>query len=117
MFNEGLQGLWAIVGHFFFSKQLAHQNSTQVSIFPEEIGLLNLGFAVAVAAVLSFKFVVWIDAIVLITTIFYANCIVVRVQRQRSRDCVNWCEFFFKDPLIFITAGFFIGLLVRLFRC
>ena len=84
LFNGGIQGLWAAVGHLFFPQHVAKAIGWKSSGFQTEIGATNL--AIGVTSLLSFLHLEWLTPVALIMAIFYAGCVYVHIKERLFKE-------------------------------
>jgi hypothetical protein len=84
LFNGGIQGLWAAVGHLLFPERVAKAIGWKTSGFQTEIGATNL--AIGITSLLSFLHPEWLTPIALIIAIFYAGCVYVHIKERLFKE-------------------------------
>jgi hypothetical protein len=84
LFNGGVQGLWAAVGHLIFPERVAKAIGWKSNGFQTEIGATNL--AIGVTSMLSFLHPAWLSPVALIISIFYAGCVYVHVKERLFKE-------------------------------
>lgn len=72
IFNGGIQGLWAALGHLAFPKQTAAKIGWQSNGFQVEIGCANL--AIGISGILTFFYPAWAAALSMFIVIYYGGC-------------------------------------------
>lgn len=72
IFNAGIQGMWASIGHLAFPEQTAAKIGWSSNGFQIEIGFANL--AIGVCGLLTYLFAFWAVPIGAFTAIYYAGC-------------------------------------------
>lgn len=84
LFNGGVQGLWAAVGHLLFPQRVAKAIGWKSSGFQTEIGATNL--AIGTTSILSFLHPEWLTPVALIIAIFYAGCVYVHIKERLFKE-------------------------------
>ena len=80
IFNGGIQGLWAAVGHLCFPVATAAKIGWQSNGFQTEIGGTNL--ALGITSVLCFWNHSWLLPVALIISIYYASCVYIHIKEK-----------------------------------
>lgn len=72
IFNGGIQGIWASIGHLAFPEKTAQKIGWKSNGFQVEIGFANLG--IGITGLLTYFFPYWSLAISLFMAIYYGGC-------------------------------------------
>lgn len=109
VFNGGIQGLWAAVGHLAFPKKTAKRIGWQSNGFQTEIGFANLG--IGITGVLTY-FLPWLAlGIGMFIAIFYAGCAYNHIKERIIDKNKAACN---SGPMMYSTIATFITLTVCL---
>lgn len=110
LFNGGVQGLWAAVGHLLFPERVAKAIGWKSNGFQTEIGATNL--AIGVASILSFIYTEWLTPVALIMAIFYAGCVYVHIKELLFKENNSPLN---SGPMLYNTIFVMLILVIGLF--
>lgn len=104
IFNGGLQGLWAALGHLAFPNETAKKIGWVSNGFQTEIGSANL--AIGVIGVLTYFFHTWAMPSAVFIVVFFSGCAYMhikdRIKNQNKAPC-NSGPMLYSTILIIIT--------------
>jgi len=104
LFSVGIQGIWAWMGHCFFSERVAKHIGWQTSPFQHEVGYANLGFGIA--AILAFFWPIFAPGVAVGITIFMLGAAWGHVREMiKAKNFApgNAGPIFFTDIIIPVT--------------
>lgn len=101
LFNGGVQGLWAAIGHLTRPEQTAKKIGWPSSGFQTEIGAANL--AIGITGILSFFITMWIMPVALIIAILYAGCVYAHLKDCRNKAPCNMGPMLYNTILVSAT--------------
>jgi hypothetical protein len=109
IFNGGIQGIWAAVGHLIFPAKTAQKIGWQSNGFQVEIGFANL--SIGITGVLTYFFPIWAKPLAVFIIIYYGGCaynhIKERIMFKNKAPCNS-------GPMLYSTIATVITLIVCL---
>lgn len=109
LFNGGVQGIWAAVGHLCFPEKTAKKIGWQSNGFQVEIGFVNL--AIGITGLFTFFFPFGALALGLVMAIFYGGCAYNHIKERIVLKNKSPCN---SGPMLYSTIATSITLLVCL---
>lgn len=101
LFNVGVQGFWAGLGHLMRPEQTANKIGWTSSGFQTEIGSVNI--AIGITGILSFLITNWAIPIGLVAAIFYAGCAYAHIKDRHNKAPCNMGPMLYNTILVSVT--------------
>ena len=98
LFNVGIQGIWAAIGHLLYSEAAAKCIGWTSSPFQKEMGVCNL--AIGITGILSFFMTNWLMPVALIAAILYVGCVWIHIRERVVRKNKASCN---SGPMLYNT--------------
>lgn len=109
IFNGGLQGVWAAIGHLAFPEKTAKKIGWQSNGFQIEIGFANLG--IGITGLLTFFFPEWSIPIGVFIALYYGGCAYNHIKERLIYKNNAPCN---SGPMLYSTIVTVITLLICL---
>lgn len=109
IFNGGIQGLWAAIGHLVFPQETAKKIGWLSNGFQTEIGATNL--AIGTAGTLTFFYNVWAIPVGLILAIFLSGCVYIHIKDRIANNNNAPCN---SGPMLYSSIAIVITIIACL---